>query len=103
MKSGHVNSATIRDLKGTVDREEAQLGLLITLEEPTEPMRIEARESGFYHSELMNRDYPKIQVITIQELFDRRTPQMPPLYSPFRLAERLKQGAEQRELFASNG
>jgi hypothetical protein len=33
VKSGHVNSAMVRDLKGTVEREKAAIGLFVTLEE----------------------------------------------------------------------
>jgi site-specific DNA-methyltransferase (adenine-specific) len=84
VKSGHVSSATIRDLKGTVEREKAELGMLITLEEPTAPMRKEAIEAGFYHSELMQRDYPKIQILTIADLLKKSEPQLPPRYSPYR-------------------
>ncbi|MBA3779845.1 MAG: restriction endonuclease [Chloroflexi bacterium] len=39
VKSGGVNSSMIRDLKGTLEREKAAIGLFITLEEPSEPMR----------------------------------------------------------------
>lgn len=100
VKSGHVNSATIRDLKGTVEREKAEMGLLVTLEEPTGPMRTEAIEAGFYHSDLMSRDYPRIQIITIRELFDRREPQLPPRYSPYRLAQHQQREVNQPRLFA---
>lgn len=99
VKSGHVNSADISQLRGTIDRENAQIGLFITLEEPSGPMRREAVEAGFYRSELMQRDYPRIQILTIRELFDRREPQMPPLFSPYRLAERRNRDNQQPKLF----
>ena len=62
MKGGHVSSPQVRDLKGTVEREKAVMGLFITLEEPTGPMRTEAVSAGFYHSDIWQRDYPKIQL-----------------------------------------
>lgn len=99
VKSGHVSSRDIRDLLGTIDREKAQMGLFITLEEPSGPMRQEAVEAGFYRSTLMQKDYPRIQVLTIRELFDRREPQLPPLFSPYRLAERRVRDNQQRSLF----
>lgn len=99
VKSGNVSSRDIRDLVGTIDREKAQMGLFITLEEPTGPMRREALEAGFYHSEVMQRDYPRIQILTIQELFRKKEPQMPPLYSPYRLAERRNRDVTQYGLF----
>jgi DNA modification methylase len=99
VKSGHVSSATIRDLVGTVDREKADIGLLITLEEPTGPMRTEALEAGYYHSGFMQRDYPKIQIITIKELLHGKEPQLPPHYSPYRIAERQRRNVQQPGLF----
>lgn len=99
VKSGHVNRGTIGELRGTIDRENAEMGLLITLENPSEPMRVEALKAGYYHSELMGRDYPRIQIVTIADLFDRRELQLPPLYSPYRLAERQKRPVQQTELF----
>src|SRR5258707_14057213 len=35
VKSGHVNSSHIRDLKGTLQREQAAIGVFITLEPPS--------------------------------------------------------------------
>lgn len=68
VKSGKVGSALIRDFKGTMEREKAELGVFITLESSTREMRLEANTAGFYHSEIMNRDYPRIQILTIEEL-----------------------------------
>ena len=68
VKSGHVSAPHIRDLKAVVDREKAALGLFITLEKSTSPMRKEAVSAGFYHSDIWQRDYPKLQIRTIQEL-----------------------------------
>jgi SAM-dependent methyltransferase len=68
VKSGHVSSPQVRDLKGVVERENAALGLFITLEEPTRDMRTEAASGGFFHSDLWDRDFPKIQVRTVGEL-----------------------------------
>ncbi len=99
VKSGHVNRATIGELRGTIERENAESGLLITLEEPTGPMRTEALEAGRFRSEFMQRDYPRIQMMTIKELLHGKEPQLPPHYSPYRLAQRQRYGVEQRGLF----
>ncbi|MCE5241267.1 restriction endonuclease [bacterium] len=69
VKSGHVNSGTIRDLVGTVDREHAALGVLVTLQPPTRDMRDEAATAGFYvlpYDE--TKKYPRIQILTIEDL-----------------------------------
>ena len=76
VKSGHVGVASIRELK-TVAANEA-IGVLITLEPPTEPMKVEAIAAGYYHSRLYDKDYPKIQILTIEELLQGKTVDMPP-------------------------
>ncbi len=68
VKSGHVQSGYIRDLARVVDREKAAMGFLITLEPPTGPMELEAVSAGYYHSPGWKRDYPKIQIRTIEQL-----------------------------------
>ncbi len=69
VKSGKVNPSMIRDLKGTMERVNAKLGVFITLEKPTKEMITESAATGFYHSEVMNKDYPRLQILTIKELF----------------------------------
>ncbi|MCE5294475.1 MAG: restriction endonuclease, partial [Chlamydiales bacterium] len=79
VKGGHVNVPQVRDLIGVVERENAQMGVFITLEEPTKPMRAEAAQAGFYRSEVWDRDYPRIQILTIAELLAGKGIDMPPL------------------------
>ncbi len=102
VKSGSVNSSMVRDLKGVLDREKAEIGLFVTLEEPSGPMRQEAATAGVYQSPLSGRDYPRIQIITIRELLEEhRHPELPVLVLPaYQQAERVeKKAAEQGELF----
>jgi len=70
VKSGKVKSGDIRDLNGTVDREKAVMGVFVTLEPPSRPMEIEALEIGHWHSHSWNQDYPKIQILTIEQLLN---------------------------------
>lgn len=69
VKSGGVNPGMVRDLKGVIEREKAQIGVLITLQEPTRGMREEAISSGFYKSPL-GKQYPKIQILTVEQLLN---------------------------------
>ena len=65
----YVRASHIRDLKGVIEREKAQIGVYITLEEPTKPMKEEATSAGFYEPEhFPGNYYPKIQILTIQDL-----------------------------------
>jgi site-specific DNA-methyltransferase (adenine-specific) len=76
VKSGHIGVNIIRELKA-VSASEA-IGVLITLEPPTSPMQVEALEAGYYHSPIWNKDYPKIQILTVEELLHGKTVDMPP-------------------------
>jgi adenine specific DNA methylase Mod len=71
----HVNVAMVRDLAHVVDRENARIGVFITLADSTGPMRTEAVKAGFY--ETLYGKYPKIQILTIQELFEGKQPNIP--------------------------
>ena len=71
VKGGHVTVNQVRDLKGVLDREKAPIGLFVTLEEPTKPMRVEAASAGFYKGG-NGKDYPKLQILTVAELLDGR-------------------------------
>ena len=90
VKSGRVSSPHIRDLKGTVEREKADLGLFITLEDPTRDMRTEAASAGFYHSEIWQRNYARMQIRTIAELLDGNTFDIPPHPSMYQPAQRVR-------------
>lgn len=89
VKSGHVRSEHIRSLNGVLERENAAIGIFITLEKPTRDMTTEAVTKGFYHSDGWNKDYPKLQILTIEELLEGKQPNMPPSSITFRQAERL--------------
>jgi site-specific DNA-methyltransferase (adenine-specific) len=101
VKSGHVKSGDIRDLVGTLKREEAAMGVFITLEEPSKEMVKEALSAGYYHSPGWNEDYPTIQILTISELLKGARVKMPPQYGTFKQAQRVKQNNEttQPDLF----
>jgi len=90
VKSGHVSSAQIRDLVGTINREKSPIGIFITLEEPSRDMLKEAATAGFYESELWQQTYPCVQILTIEDLLNGTQINMPPQHATFKRAERQK-------------
>ena len=91
VKSGGVKSGDVRDLHGALDREEAAIGVFVSLEEPTRDMLTEAATAGFYHSQVWNKDYPRLQILTIEELLAGKEIEMPPsAYGTFKQAEKVK-------------
>lgn len=77
VKSGHVGVKDIRDLGHVIDREKAEIGIFITLENPTRPMQKEGLDKGFYKSEIMGKKYNRIQILTIEELLSGKKPDIP--------------------------
>jgi site-specific DNA-methyltransferase (adenine-specific) len=100
VKSGKPKADDVRVLKSVVDREKAAIGVLVSLEEPTKPMRLEATVAGTYHSDVSDRDYPKIQLISAADLLERGLrPQLPPLVAaPFQRATRVQPKVDQADL-----
>lgn len=66
----NVNVAMVRDLAHVVAREKAEIGLFVTLAEPSKPMVTEAVKEGFYVSPQTGAQFPKIQILTIAGLLD---------------------------------
>jgi site-specific DNA-methyltransferase (adenine-specific) len=87
VKSGKVSVKDIRDLGHVVEREKSPIGLFITLQPPTKPMTKEAISTGFYKAKLSGTQYPKIQILTIEDLFDGKNPQTPQVVSAYRKAQ----------------
>lgn len=79
VKAGHTGAAHVRDLKGVLEREKASIGVLISMEHPTKPMLTEAVTAGFYESVFWGRKYPKIQLLTVEELLAGKKLEMPPI------------------------
>jgi site-specific DNA-methyltransferase (adenine-specific) len=93
VKSGHVKSGDIRDLRGGIEREEAALGVFITLDKPSPEMKTEAVSAGYYTSPLFHKDYPRLQILTIADLFNGVQVEMPPtVNTTFKKAQRIKKG-----------
>jgi site-specific DNA-methyltransferase (adenine-specific) len=96
VKSGNVKSGDIRDLKGVVEREQAQIGAFLTLKPATRDMQKEAVSAGYYETEHYDK-FPKIQILTVEEILAGKTISYPHFNAAtFKRAERQsKSKAEQ--------
>jgi site-specific DNA-methyltransferase (adenine-specific) len=90
VKSGKVRPRDIRDLVGTLVREKAQIGVFLTLEEPSGPMKKEAVSAGYYRSQGWGRDFPRMQILTVEQLLHGAQVEMPPQHGTFREAQRAR-------------
>src|SRR3569832_232440 len=75
VKGGGTKSGDIRDLKGTVEREKAALGLFLTLNPPSREMERGAASAGLYESG--GRKFARIQILTAEEILAGKMPQVP--------------------------
>lgn len=67
VKAGdNVSVAMIRDLRGVIEREKAEIGVFLTLTEPTKPMVAEAAAAGQYLSDDA-APVPRVQIVTVEE------------------------------------
>lgn len=94
VKSGKVKSGDIRDLVGTVQRENAQIGIFVTLEDPSKDMTTEAVSAGFYNSPGWGQKYPKVQILTIADLLRGAEVKMPPPHGTFKQAPKAQQAPD---------
>ena len=72
VKAGdNVGVSMIRDLRGVIERENAAIGVFLTLAEPTKPMTTEAAGAGQFEMEGFE-PVPRIQIVTIEQAMDLR-------------------------------
>jgi DNA modification methylase len=71
VKSGKVKRGDIATLRGDMQRENAELGVFITLQAQTKAMQDEAKGAGTYYHHQMGRSYDRIQIVTVQEIVEK--------------------------------
>jgi hypothetical protein len=100
VKSGHVNAGTVRELEGTRQHEKAAIAALLTLQPPTRPMREAAAAADFYlPAQFPERRFPRLQILTIAELFAGKQLEYPRWVPPktFKKAARRYKGPTPQE------
>jgi hypothetical protein len=101
---------TASDLRGVLEREKADFGVVISLMEPTKRMKEDAVGAGFVttHGYEGEKKYPKLQCITVKDLLDGKKLDLPPFAfaggdqtlksAPVREVEAKKKGPKQASL-----
>ena len=99
VKSGAVGRGEVSKLNNDRTREGAEMAVFLTLQPSTLGMRKEANASGTYDHELMGRSYPRIQIVTIQEILEQhKRLEIPMTLDVLKLAQVVARG-EQTPLF----
>jgi DNA modification methylase len=100
VKAGNLAPTYLDALWGVVEREKAEIGVLLSFQEPSAGMRARAAEAGFYESPWGK--HPRIQLRTIRELLDGKGIDYPHVTGSnvtLRRAQRARPEAEAIELF----
>jgi hypothetical protein len=90
VKGGGTSVKDVRDLRGVIEREKAEIGILLTMEKMTKPMRAEAASAGFYDSPGFKKKYPRLQILTIEELLEGKKIEYPQTNITFKQAPKAK-------------
>lgn len=78
VKGGGVQRNQIATLKSDTEREKADAGIFITLEKPTKPMISEAIDAGGFTTPWTGKfEFPKIQILSIEELLSGKKLNLP--------------------------
>jgi hypothetical protein len=99
VKGGGLKADDVRSLMAVREREGAEIGLFISLEEPTRGMVKDAASAGFYES-ATGKKYPRVQLLTIEGLLSGKQRAEHPDHAPdlnFKKAK-AESNAAQKEL-----
>jgi site-specific DNA-methyltransferase (adenine-specific) len=91
-----LSPAVLRELNGAVERENAAVGILLTLY-PMPNLVKDSNQYGLYFSEFNRRDYQKIQVICVDDIFNGAFMALPNVEKVVKKAE--QKITEQKDLF----
>ncbi|MBA4747613.1 MAG: restriction endonuclease [Sphingopyxis sp.] len=80
VKAGQrVGVAMVRNLKGVMEREKADIGIFVCVIMPTREMEKEAASAGVYTDAQTGQTYPRLQIYTLAEYFAGLRPKVPML------------------------
>jgi DNA modification methylase len=103
VKGGKLKADDVRALDAVVRREKADIGVLLSFDAPTKPMRADAASMGFYDSPWGK--HPRLQLLTVAELLAGASvdyPKTAGVNQTYKQAPRqLKKVAEQRDAFSA--
>lgn len=99
VKGGATNPGHVRDLIGTVQSQRAGMGVFVTMNRPTKAMIEAANHSGLYVHPANGQKFPKVQIITVEELLQGKRPTLPNTLLPYFQAQKRVDKGDQGTLF----
>ncbi len=89
VKSGNIGRKEMGELRGTIEREGAAAGIMITRHEPTGPMKQEAKEAGTFKPEMF-QPFDRLQIVTVQQILDGERINLPLMEEVTKKAKKAK-------------
>jgi DNA modification methylase len=83
-----INPAMVRELQGTVDAQQGAIGILILMKHPTPGMIDVANKSGTYTWPVTGKTFPRLQLLTVEQLLQGAKPDIPTPFPAYMQAER---------------
>jgi site-specific DNA-methyltransferase (adenine-specific) len=77
VKGGAVGVKDIGRLAQVIERERAPFGIFVTAQMPTRAMERDAAAVGLWENPTTGRKYPRLQILTLAELFQNKRPNIP--------------------------
>ena len=94
----NVTPDMLQELIENVEKEQAAIGLLITLHKPRLAIITDSVHAGSYESDLWKKKFLKIQIRTVEELLEGKSFDIPQTYSLSKKAPRVKKQGETQRL-----
>ena len=99
VKGGKYSPRDVRALAAVMSRENAPLGVLIAMKPPTRGMVREATLKGKWVLPGHDKEYPVLQIVTVDDLFNGKMPNLPDTAGTLRRAQQIMRAKDQRDLF----
>ena len=81
----NIHSNQIDELRGAMEKHKCELGVFLTVAEPTKPMLDTVAGSGFV--EIPGYKIPRLQILTLKDYFRNNTPKLPQVNITFKAAQ----------------
>ena len=75
---------------GDLTNEHVEIEVLITFDPPTRDMISAASTAGYYKSEFWQKSFPRLQILTIEQILAGAAVQMPPETGTFLAAQKVR-------------
>jgi len=93
VKSGKIGRKEMGELRGTIERETAAAGIMITRHAPTQPMIQEAKAAGVFKPENFSA-FDRLQIVTVQEILDGAKMNLPLMEEVAKKAQKSKRSEQ---------